>query len=571
MKAGKKIAAVSVVLVIALGIFYYVEIRSKETRTRRGNYVGPGAPVHVPYGYVASNIFSSALMAPWDLTFGPDGDLFVAEFTGSRISRVTSDGSVSVYAEIPDSFRGTSRGLAFGSSGDLYVVINSGGLDEGFDGILKISANGTADVFARVGSIEQLVVGPSGDIFTAATESGEILRITPDGVLTTFASGLSLPWDLEFDLSGDLFVTEAGSGEISRITPDGTARVFASGLTNPSAGLRSAFDPQGELLVNDGWRFFRVTRNGTVKTVEHFPDPVPGCYTDMVFDSSGNLYVADGTGSRILKVFPNNTASVLVGGFMSTGLAVGPSEDIFAVDTASIRGNPPSTNILRVSLNGRGTTFATVPGIASDIDFDASGDLYVAIFDEGKILKINSRGEVGTFITGLHNPGRLTFSPSGDLFVLESYRGNILRITSNGQMLVFATGFGDLTTGSLYGSLATDFAGNIFLGSQGENNTIYEIFPNGTVTTFATNVIETGFWDYGDIAVSPDGEIFATVAGTGKLYRITGKEATLFAMGLTIDPHSITCSPFGELFIARAGSIVKISAVQSRLPLNFAM
>lgn len=545
-----------VLIILAVLIIGYPAPMPTPTPTG-GNFVGLGAPVFVPDGYVASNIFSSALVAPWDLAFGPDGNLYIAEFTGSRVSKLTSDGSVSTYAEIPESFRGTDRSLAFSSSGDLYVLVSNGGLEGGFDGILKISTNQTISVFARVGGVEQLAIGPSGDIFVTGT--GEILQITPDGVVTTFASGLSYPWDLEFDPLDNLFVLESG-GEIKKIMPDGTKTVFAPAFTNSKESLYFAFDVQGNILVTDGWRLYRVTPDGTVVLLEHFPDRVPGRYDDMIFDSSGNLYVADGTGSRILKVFPNNTASVLVDGFMSTGLAVDSSGDIYAIDTSSIQGDPPSTDIIKVSPDKTSTTFATISGIASDIDFDAAGDLYVAVFDRGRILKINPNGDVSTFVTGLHNPGRLAFGQTSDLFILESYNGNVLRITPKGEISTLATGFGDVTTGSLYGSLAADSVGNVFLGSQGENNTIYKILQNGTVTTFATGIVEDGFWNCGDITMCPSGEIFATYAASGKLYRISENEVTLFAIGLTNDAHSVTCSSSGELFIGRSGSIVKISA-----------
>ncbi|MFH0829977.1 MAG: hypothetical protein V1887_02330 [Candidatus Aenigmatarchaeota archaeon] len=552
---------VFIILLLVLIIFISGCIGQENPAEEQANKSGEtgiehGAPVHVPDGYVASNVFSSALLAPWDLAFGPDGNLYVAEFTGSRISKVTSNGSVSTYLEIPESFRGHAKSLAFSPSGDLYVLMSGNGEGK-FNGILKISTDKTINVLAEVGGVEQLTIDPSGNVFVAGTGAGEILRITPNGTLTTFASGLSRPLDLEFGSSGGLFVFESGTGDISRIAPDGGRITFASGFAEGISYL--TFDAQGNLFLDDcSGDLYRVTPNGIVTPLERFSDMVPGCYNNMVFDTYGNLYVVDATGSRIIKVFPNNTASVLVDGFMSTGLAVGPSGGVYAIDTASIRGNPLSTDIIEVSPNK--TTFATVSGIASDMDFDASGNLYVAIFDGGRILKINPNGEISTFVTGLHGPGRLAFGKSGDLFVLESRNGNVLRITPEGETATFATGFGDVTTGSLYGGLAVDSLGNVFVGSMGGNNTIYETFPNGTVTTFASDVSDAGSWDSGDIAVCSNGEIFATEAGRGRLFRITEREVMLFATGLANDAHSVTCSPSGELFIGRAGSIVKISA-----------
>ncbi|MFH1036617.1 MAG: hypothetical protein V1756_00915 [Patescibacteria group bacterium] len=566
MKTKILIILIILVIVISGGILVWqyqqklkekpIEEQTEEHASNSGETsVESGAPIHVPDGYVASNIFTSALVAPWDLAFGPDGDLYVAEFTGSRISKVTSNGSVSTYLEIPESFRSTARSLAFSPSGDLYVVMSNGGLGD-FNGILRISTDKTVSVLSEIGGVEQLAIGFSGDIFVAG--AGEVFRITPDGVLTTFVSGLSFPSDIEFGPSGDMFVFEAGIGEISRIAPDGGRTIFASGFAKQISYM--AFDARGNLHLNDRspGEFYSVTPAGTVAAPTHLSFLVPGCYNDMTFDSSGNLYVADGTGSRIIKVLPDSTASVFVDGFMSTGLAMSPSGDVYTIDTASLRGDPPSTDIIKVLPDK--TTFATISGTASDIDFSAAGDMYVAVFDRDMILKINPNGEVSTFVTRLHGPGRLAFGKSGDLFVLESRNGNVLRITPEGEISTFATGFGDITTGSLYGGLAVDSAGNVFVGSMGKNNTIYEIFPNGTVTTFASGVSDEGYWDFGDIAVCSNGEIFATEAGRGRLFKVTSEGVTLFATGLTNDAHSVTCGPSGELFIGRAGSIVKISA-----------
>jgi hypothetical protein len=66
---------------------------------------------------------------------------------------------------------------------------------------------------------EQLLIG-----------NDTILKFTPDGVESTFATGLTFPRGLAFDRSGNLFVADvdgAGSGEILKFTPNGNRSVFA--------------------------------------------------------------------------------------------------------------------------------------------------------------------------------------------------------------------------------------------------------------------------------------------------------------------------------------------------------
>lgn len=67
-----------------------------------------------------------------------------------------------------------------------------------------------------------------------------ILKFTPDGIESTFATGLSWPRGLAFDRAGNLFVAEAippppnlSVGPILKFTPDGVESVFASNLYVP--------------------------------------------------------------------------------------------------------------------------------------------------------------------------------------------------------------------------------------------------------------------------------------------------------------------------------------------------
>src|SRR6201993_150516 len=97
-----------------------------------------------------------------------------------------------------------------------------------------------------------------------AVDYGIIDEFTPNGVRSTFASGLNNPLGLAFDSAGNLFVADtghyAGEGAIYKFTPTGVRTPFASGLNSP---LALAFDGQGNLFVAGGFSFVNTDHAGT--------------------------------------------------------------------------------------------------------------------------------------------------------------------------------------------------------------------------------------------------------------------------------------------------------------------
>src|SRR6266550_8275425 len=75
------------------------------------------------------------------------------------------------------------------------------------------------------------------NLFAVDGIEGIIDEFTPNGVRSTFASGLNIPFDLAFDKSGNLFVADAGSGAVVKFTPAGVRTTFASGLTGQALAI----------------------------------------------------------------------------------------------------------------------------------------------------------------------------------------------------------------------------------------------------------------------------------------------------------------------------------------------
>jgi sugar lactone lactonase YvrE len=108
-----------------------------------------------------------------------------------------------------------------------------------------------------------IVAAPDGTIFVAdAGHSDRIRRITPDGHVSTVASGFRTPSGLALVPDGTLYVADTGNHAIRRITPDGLVTTLAGDGTpgyadgpahqarfNGPIGLAVA--PDGRIFVSD--------------------------------------------------------------------------------------------------------------------------------------------------------------------------------------------------------------------------------------------------------------------------------------------------------------------------------
>ena len=152
----------------------------------------------------------------------------------STIYKFTRDGVQSTFGSIPTPSQ--SFGLAFDQAGNLFAA------DTFNQTVFKFAPDGTRSVFVGPSAFDP-ETGPAGLAFDrsanlfVSTESEQpligndtILKFTPQGVRTTFATGLTYARGLAFDRNGNLFVADVdglGAGEILKFTPDGNRSVFA--------------------------------------------------------------------------------------------------------------------------------------------------------------------------------------------------------------------------------------------------------------------------------------------------------------------------------------------------------
>jgi len=265
---------------------------------------------------------------------------------------------------------------------------------------LAVDGNGNlyvADTFNHI--VEK--IAPNGDVSILAGVLGAPGFVNGSGNTAKFSS----PRGVAVDTSGNVFVADSGNSAIRKITPNGDVTTYASGFTAPGPwGV--CLDHQGNVLVADTYSHTikKVTATGTVSVLagtEGISGTQDGAAinarfnrpTGLAIDSNGNIYVADTANHAIRKLTLYGLVTTLAGG--------GPS---------------PGGHFGLVNGTGANALFTFPHGVA----VDQEDNVYVADASNNVIRKVTSDGLVTTFAgtatAGLSNGSESMvrfFSPNG--------------------------------------------------------------------------------------------------------------------------------------------------------------
>jgi sugar lactone lactonase YvrE len=206
---------------------------------------------------------------PSGLVRRADGVLIVSETNTGRILQINPDGSKKVLAE---GLR-YPQALVLDSQGNLYIGVGNpleftptvpNPVPHESDTILRLSSSGEIATIARLQGVMGLAISPQDDLFASVGE--DVVRITPDGDPSVFASGFAHAVGLAFDLAGSLYVSDEVLNGIVRIGgfPQGTlSGAVVDGANAPVEGACVqvlSIDPVvvGQVVFTDSEGYFSL-------------------------------------------------------------------------------------------------------------------------------------------------------------------------------------------------------------------------------------------------------------------------------------------------------------------------
>src|SRR5438874_1824513 len=219
---------------------------------------------------------AARLDAPEGVALDSAGSLYIADRTNNRIRKVSPGGTISTYAG-----SGTPRPSCEGGAATAARVNAP-------------AARGPATA-ARLNKPSGVAVDPAGNLYIADRGNQRIRKVSADGTISTYAgtgtvgfagdggpataAQLNEPVGVALDPAGNLYIAERENHRIRKVTPGGVISTYAgtgtqgfSGDGGPATGAQLlgpggvALDPAGNLYIAD-LDNSRTRRVSTVDTI----------------------------------------------------------------------------------------------------------------------------------------------------------------------------------------------------------------------------------------------------------------------------------------------------------------
>jgi hypothetical protein len=330
-----------------------------------------------------------------------------------------------------------------------------------------------------------------------------------------------------------------------------------AGVTHDTNGNFTANAAGATVNVTDIWTDLRNNKNVTVRNANgnivwnagadlDYDMAAPGKTLTLQTDPAAPATASITVNSKIfdsLPLSPNSLSVVLtarndvtVGATLATGAG-----------TVQLQADSDGSGAGTVHLLPTAAVSSTNPGTAGvsllGADLDIQSGATVTAADSTVSTLVSS---------GLNSPSALAIDAGGNLYVANKGDNTVSQVTPQGTVSTFATGF------DCPSALAFDRAGNLYVANF-NSGTITKVTPQRTDTVFAS-----GFSGPAGLAFDPAGNLYVSNYYAGTVSKVTPQGVvTPFASGF-VQPAALALDPGGNLYVlnqfgTRSGIVFKVT------------
>lgn len=538
---------------------------------------------------------------PYAVAVDSGGTVYVADTDNDCIRKITPAGQTTVFAGSP------------GNTG---------------------SADGIGNA-ARFYSPRGIAVDGAGNVYVTDSLNHTVRKITPAGAVTTLAgtpgntgsadgtgaaASFFFPFGLAVDGVGDVYVVDLLNHTLRKITPAGVVSTFAGspGMTGSTDGLGSAArfwaplyaaaDSAGNIYVSDqnNHTIRKVSPAGSVSTLAGSPGAsgsVDGVGNAARFnnpagvavDATGNVYVSDYGNHTLRQITPAGAVTTLAGQPGTPGWVDGPGASarfyypmgLAARGAGELALADYGNNVIRVTQPPPAPVFATLhdfavaEGAASNnpLAFGSGGRIFGTTTlgganNVGTIYSVQPDGSGFTVLKNFDNAGGgdgrsgVIVGNDGRLYGTTfaggtSGGGTIFRIDADGANYTVLRQTNSADGRSLWAGLTQASDGLLYGAALVSNNwgTLFRISTDGTffqVLRDFTNDLNGGT-PQGTPTQGPDGRIYGTTFrggqfGAGVIFAVN-PDGSGYTVLHALNPATDGTNPQAGVYAAADGTL----------------
>jgi DNA-binding beta-propeller fold protein YncE len=290
----------------------------------QGIFLGP-QNYGLPAVYVDGDAAHILMSRPTQLAFRVPGGASTGLIEVRTPAGAANAGAVRVARKLTDGLHPVTS-PAVSRSGMIYATISGPRGKQTPVSVMRISIDGRVTPFVTgLLNATGLAFSPAGDLYVTSRAEGNVYRIDAAGEFTVYVEGMGVATGAAFDAEGNLYVGDR-SGTIFKINPE--RQIFVHATLEPSvAAYHLAVNAAGTLFVSAP----SLSSNDAIWAIEPNGDTRVwyrglGRPQGLAISSQGDVFVAACLHGRrgLVRITPQGEASLVLAGDNLVGVAFSP-------------------------------------------------------------------------------------------------------------------------------------------------------------------------------------------------------------------------------------------------------